>query len=68
MGLDGIEAFHSQHSRNDVLRYKNMANKFGVIYTGGSDCHGPRKGKVLIGSQRVPYRVLETLKKVKESK
>jgi predicted metal-dependent phosphoesterase TrpH len=68
MGLDGIEAYHSQHSRNDVTRYKNMADKFGVIFTGGSDCHGPRKGKVLIGNQRVPYKVLEKLKKVKESK
>lgn len=68
MGLDGVEAYHSQHSKNDVLRYKNMANKLGVINTGGSDCHGPRKGKVLIGSQRVPYKLLEDLKKVKESK
>jgi predicted metal-dependent phosphoesterase TrpH len=68
MGLDGIEAYHSQHGRNDVTRYKNFADKYGVIYTGGSDCHGPRKGKVLIGNQRVPYKVLEDLKKVKESK
>jgi predicted metal-dependent phosphoesterase TrpH len=68
MGLDGIEAFHSQHNRNDVTRYKNMAAKLGIIYTGGSDCHGPRKGRTLIGTQRVPYSVLVKLKKVKESK
>lgn len=68
MGLDGIEAYHSQHDRNDVTRYKNMAKKLDVIYTGGSDCHGPRKGKSLIGTQRVPYSVLVKLKKVKESK
>ncbi len=68
MGLDGIEAYHSQHNRNDVTRYKNMAQKLGIIYTGGSDCHGPRKGKSLIGTQRVPYSVLVKLKKVKESK
>lgn len=68
MGLDGIEAYHSQHSGSDVTRYKNIARKFGLIYTGGSDCHGPRKGKLLIGSQRVPYSVLLKLKKIKESK
>jgi len=68
MGLDGIEAYHSQHAKNDIIRYKNMARKFGVICTGGSDCHGPRKGKLLIGSQRVPYSVLEGLKKIKETK
>lgn len=68
MGLDGIEAYHSQHNRSDVTRYKNMAKKSGIIYTGGSDCHGLRKGKSLIGTQRVPYSVLVKLKKVKESK
>lgn len=68
MGLDGIEAFHSQHNRSDIIRYKNMARKLGIIYTGGSDCHGPRKGRTLIGTQRVPYSVLVKLKKVKESK
>jgi predicted metal-dependent phosphoesterase TrpH len=68
MGLDGIEAYHSQHSRTDVTKYRNVAAKFNVIYTGGSDCHGPRKGKLLMGSQRVPYGVLEKLKKVKETK
>lgn len=68
MGLDGIEAYHSQHKRSDITRYKNMAQKSGIIHTGGSDCHGPRKGKSLIGTQRVPYSVLVKLKKVKESK
>ncbi len=68
MGIDGIEAYHSQHKRNDITRYKNLAGKLGIIYTGGSDCHGPRKGKSLIGTQRVPYSVLVKLKKVKESK
>lgn len=68
VGLDGIEAYHSQHSGNDVIRYKNLAKKFGVIYTGGSDCHGPRKGKVLLGNQRIPYRVLDELKRIKEQK
>ncbi|MEE9553332.1 MAG: PHP domain-containing protein [candidate division Zixibacteria bacterium] len=68
MGLDGIEAYHSQHSRSDVAKYKTMAKKYDVINTGGSDCHGPRKGKILMGSQRVPYSILEKLKKVKETK
>jgi hypothetical protein len=68
MGIDGIEAYHSQHKRNDIIRYKNLAKKLGIICTGGSDCHGPRKGRSLIGTQRVPYSVLLKLKKVKESK
>jgi predicted metal-dependent phosphoesterase TrpH len=68
MGLDGVEAFHSLHDKAAVQRYKNIAKKHGIIYTGGSDCHGPRKGKVLMGSQKVPYSCLQDLKKVKEAK
>ncbi len=68
MGLDGIEAYHSLHDRAAIQRYKTFAKKYGVIYTGGSDCHGPRKGKVLMGTQKVPYSCLLDLKKVKEEK
>ena len=67
-GLDGIEAYHSLHDKSAVLRYKNTAKKYGLIFTGGSDCHGPRKGKILMGSQRVPYGCLADLKRVKEAK
>jgi predicted metal-dependent phosphoesterase TrpH len=66
MGLDGIEAYHSQHDRNMTTHFINLAKKLGLIYTGGSDCHGRRKGKVLIGTVKVPYRCLEMLKKVKK--
>lgn len=66
MGLDGIEAYHSQHDRNTTTHYVNLAKKLGLIYTGGSDCHGRRKGKVLIGTVEVPYRCLEMLRRVKE--
>jgi 3',5'-nucleoside bisphosphate phosphatase len=68
IGLDGIEAYHSLHDKATTQRYKTMAKKHGIIYTGGSDCHGPRKGKVLMGSQNVPYSCLLDLKKVKEGK
>jgi len=68
MGLDGIEAYHSQHTSSNVQKYKNIAKKLGIIYTGGSDCHGPRKGKILMGNQKVPYSVVEQLKEVKENR
>jgi len=68
MGLDGVEAYHSLHDRAAVQRYKNITRKYGVIFTGGSDCHGPRKGRILMGSQKVPYSCLTELRKVKEGK
>ena len=66
LGLDGIEAYHYKHDRQTTQQYINQAKKLGLIYTGGSDCHGRRGEKTLIGTVKVPYRCLEMLRKVKE--
>jgi predicted metal-dependent phosphoesterase TrpH len=62
MGLDGLEAYHSKHPRNMAGHYKNLAEKYGLFYSGGSDCHGPRKGRILIGTVKVPYTCLIKMK------
>lgn len=67
MGIDGIEAYHSQYDRFQTNKYINMAKKFGLVYTGGSDCHG-RGDLILIGKVKVPYRCLEMLKDAKKMK
>jgi hypothetical protein len=54
------------HDRQATRHYVNSANKFGLIYTGGSDCHGRKGEKTLIGTVKVPYQCLEMLRKVKE--
>jgi predicted metal-dependent phosphoesterase TrpH len=66
LGLDGIEAYHSKHDRETTKHYINLAQKLGIIYTGGSDCHGRRGEKILIGTIKVPHLCLEMLRKVKE--
>jgi predicted metal-dependent phosphoesterase TrpH len=65
-GLDGIEAYHHKHDRETSQSYVSQARKLGLIYSGGSDCHGRREGRVLIGTVKVPYRCLDMLRKVKE--
>ena len=68
-GLDGIECFHTKHSTVLSERYLEMADKFQLLITGGSDCHGFSKGKPLIGTVRLPYEHVEKLKaKVEERK
>lgn len=62
MGLDGLEAHHSKHGRNMVSHYRGLAKKYDLFYSGGSDCHGPRKGKILIGTVKVPYSCYEIMK------
>ena len=61
-GLDGIECFHSKHSTAIAEHYLQMADRFHLLVTGGSDCHGMNKGKPLIGSIRLPYQHVEALK------
>lgn len=62
-GVRGIEAYHSDHSRKDEENFKALAEKHSLLITGGSDCHGLGKKEVLIGKVRIPYELVEALKK-----
>jgi hypothetical protein len=61
-GLKGIEVYHSDHNTALTRHYEDLAKRHGLIITGGSDCHGLGKGKVLMGGVRVPYSVVEQLR------
>ena len=42
--------------------YLELADKFKLLVTGGSDCHGLSKGRPLIGTVKLPYAHVEKLK------
>jgi predicted metal-dependent phosphoesterase TrpH len=44
-GMPAIEVFHSDHDEADVARYQDVAIRFGLLVTGGSDYHGPGTGR-----------------------
>jgi 3',5'-nucleoside bisphosphate phosphatase len=68
-GLDGIECFHTKHSTTMAERYLEFAEKYHLLVTGGSDCHGFSKQKPLIGTVKLPYDHVQKLKdKVAERK
>ena len=48
-GLDGIEAYYSQHSQADTDRFLALAARLGLLVTGGSDFHGTVKPHVPLG-------------------
>lgn len=50
MGLNAIEAYHSDHTRADTKLYLELAGKFGLLVTGGSDFHGAVKPGVRLGT------------------
>jgi 3',5'-nucleoside bisphosphate phosphatase len=61
-GLDGIECFHTKHNPAANRRYLDIAKKFNLLVTGGSDCHGLSKGKPIIGTVKLPYEYVVQLK------
>jgi len=65
-GLKGIEIYHSDHTNSMTKRYKEIAERYNLLLTGGSDCHGLNKSRVLIGSVKVPYELVEKLKEEAE--
>ena len=65
MGLEGLEVYYSKAPDAAVDYYKKLADKYGLVSTGGSDCHGRNRGKIMIGTTRLPYGILEDLKKKK---
>lgn len=66
-GLNAIEAYHSDHGPREVELYLGLAEKYGLLVTGGSDFHGAVKPNVRLGTGAgdlcVPRDVLERLKK-----
>jgi hypothetical protein len=45
--------------------YLSLAQKYNLLVTGGSDCHGRVKPEVKIGSIKIPYELVEKLKEAK---
>jgi hypothetical protein len=60
-GLDGIEAFHPEHTPEVEDRYIEMAGRLGLLWTGGSDCHGLRYEPVRLGSRSTTPEQFERL-------
>ncbi|MEO5988825.1 MAG: PHP domain-containing protein [Candidatus Eisenbacteria bacterium] len=60
-GLTGIEVWHPQHNMATQRRWKETADRLGLIPSGGSDFHSSHRGAGL-GDMPVPERTLERLR------
>jgi predicted metal-dependent phosphoesterase TrpH len=69
LGLDGIEAYHSDHSPDERLYLVRLAEQYGLLVTGGSDYHGFRPpgaqhdGGGKLGSLQLPYGMAVRLRR-----
>lgn len=65
-GLRGIEVYHRRHSPAMIEYFSSIAEKYNLIVTGGSDCHGNKvANQLFIGKTHVPDWVLKELKNEK---
>jgi hypothetical protein len=66
--VEGIEAYYIMHNPNDVKYYKSIAEKYKLLVTGGSDCHGTGKDRIYMGKIKLKYDYVNELKKCYEQK
>ena len=66
-GLRGIEAYHRKHSPAIIEYFSTLAEKYGLIITGGSDFHAPNpnNGNIIMGKNFVPDWIYDELMKEK---
>ncbi|MFA5089819.1 MAG: PHP domain-containing protein [Candidatus Omnitrophota bacterium] len=64
-GIMGLEVYYPEHTSSMVRHYLAVTDKFNLLATGGSDCHGQAKPEVRIGSLKIPYSLVERIKEAK---
>ena len=61
-GLAGVEVLHPSHGPGHVKILRSLASRFGLLETGGSDCHGDEQGLRELRAARVPSAFGRSLK------
>lgn len=66
-GLAGIEAIYTTYERSDEMQICDMADRYGLLLSGGSDYHGTNKINTELGigrgNLRVPYDIYDRMRK-----
>jgi predicted metal-dependent phosphoesterase TrpH len=63
-GMAGLEVDHTDHDPEQRARYRALADRFGVIATGGSDCHGTRYEPIRLGTSRCDPEAFAALREL----
>ncbi len=62
VGLVGIEAYYKDNTEEQTKATLELAGKYGLIATGGTDFHGiGNSGEVMLGGVEVPMEAVERL-------
>ena len=70
-GLNGVEGYYTEYTPEMQEKYQLMAKGLGLMISGGTDFHAKMKPHISIGTGlgnlRIPYSVLENIKRAKEN-
>jgi len=65
IGMRGIEVYYPEHSPEQIQRYTELADKYDLLMTGGTDFHGSITPKIKMGTGKgtlfIPYILYEKL-------
>jgi len=67
-GLDGIEVYYPEHREETKKYFEEIAKTYGLLMTGGTDCHGTVKEHIMMGTLDIPYELLEKMKQRRDEK
>lgn len=63
-GLDALEAYHTEHDAGTTMRYAELARRYGVLVSGGSDYHGDEShGAPAPGATSLPREAYDALRR-----
>lgn len=57
MGLEGLEVYYPEQYPNNISYYTNIAKRFGLLMTGGTDFHGTIKPDIRMGTAKGNFGV-----------
>jgi predicted metal-dependent phosphoesterase TrpH len=65
IGMRGLEVYYPEHSAEQTQHYVELADKYHLLITGGTDFHGSITPKIQMGTGKgtlfIPYRIYEQL-------
>ncbi len=64
-GVEGIEVYSSMHKNSEITDFLELAVKYNLIVSGGSDYHGDKDEKIgyYLPSKPIPYEIYENISK-----
>ena len=67
VGMNALEAYHSDHTPRDTELFLGLAERYGLMVTGGSDFHGAAKPDVRLGTGyrgnlKIPENLVDRLR------